>query len=906
MNLPVYNPHLLSKRDAIAQFIARKKTLDRVLENLPAELPSHLLFIGTRGMGKTTLLQRIRYAVEDDAQLHSRYIALQFPEEQYAVSDLLTFYLNCIDALSDALEREGKTEIAQYLDRELPQASHSAKAAMELLEGAAKLLGRRLLLLLDNAERILDQLEDKQQWSLRETLSSSPYFVFYGASTQAVISQFTSGKAFYEFFQIEWMNPLKPTEIEEILVELSKQAGEAEGKRVQRWIEEDRGRLQTLIRLTGGNPRTMVILLGLVLEGPADDFAGELERLLDACTPGYKGRMDDLPQQAQAVLHGVAEHFDPVSAAEIAAKVRVETTAVSTQLTRLIRMGLVEKTDAEESRARYQVVERFFNIWYLMRQARRVRARMRWLVEFLRVFYTREELVERGKERAEKLRGSDGSQLSRDFGYALAYSEAVEGRGRASLELSALRCLMDGSAAGRKQIQQIINLTDAGDPLRSRAERLQALDEAHELVFATNVEQEGWSAKEFWEELAGSWVLSAQEKKSVAASLEGLTSGQLVEVRKNLTRVFNGWGSVMQLNIFPDLLRFLLSERLVTLLDGSPEALEEARDALSDLPPQILRDLSERYGSTEIDLSIAYAWAELANDKDRALRMVEQVMQIVPPSALVCHVKGNLLREQKRTQEAERAYRQAIEIDPKYTVAWYNLGVLLSEQKRTEEAERAFRQAIEIDPKYTHAWNNLGVLLREQKRTEEAERAYRQAIEIDPKYTHAWNNLGLLLKGEASLECFVQCIILNPDDAEAWAFISKKIGSVEKAASGALAEHPGHPVAGTYLAAVLAAKQGWKSAEKQVVEFLPKLGADQLKTAWWALETLSKAAIKEKSALDLVGILENCGLGEAWRPWIVALRTAHSRRLADLKLVAPEVREPAEAILKLISQELFE
>ena len=40
----------------------------------------------------------------------------------------------------------------------------------------------------------------------------------------------------------------------------------------------------------------------------------------------------------------------------------------------------------DSKKALYQVAERFFNIWYLMRASRRVRAKLRWFVEFLRVF----------------------------------------------------------------------------------------------------------------------------------------------------------------------------------------------------------------------------------------------------------------------------------------------------------------------------------------------------------------------------------------------------------------------------------------------------------------------------------------------------------------------------------------
>ena len=45
---------------------------------LREERPPHVLIIGTRGMGKTTLLQRVRYGVEDAPELNRRYLVLSF------------------------------------------------------------------------------------------------------------------------------------------------------------------------------------------------------------------------------------------------------------------------------------------------------------------------------------------------------------------------------------------------------------------------------------------------------------------------------------------------------------------------------------------------------------------------------------------------------------------------------------------------------------------------------------------------------------------------------------------------------------------------------------------------------------------------------------------------------------
>jgi hypothetical protein len=66
---------------------------------------------------------------------------------------------------------------------------------------------------------------------------------------------------------------------------------------------------------------------------------------------------------------------------------------VSAQLKRLEDAGVVEKAPwFGEKKAAFQIAERFFNIWYLMRASRRVRQKLLWLVKFLEAWFDREKL----------------------------------------------------------------------------------------------------------------------------------------------------------------------------------------------------------------------------------------------------------------------------------------------------------------------------------------------------------------------------------------------------------------------------------------------------------------------------------------------------------------------------------
>ena len=499
-SVPLYNPHSLSKDEALAQFHARQATYESLMNLLREERPSHVLVIGTRGMGKTTLLQRVRYGVEDDVELKGRYLLLAFPEEQYNVNRLHHFLLNTLDALADAMER---LKNARMLAKVEAFSERVGKLSQEQIEELVpKFLAEistemkmNLLLLVDNADRLFETIEDREQWRLRELLSQRQDLTLFGATTQATDGIYGTERAFFEFFRIYRLTPLTLPEVRNLLLQLSESVEERDGeggaakRRVEEWLAADAARLRTLVQLTGGNPRTTVLLFHLVLDGLNGSAREYLEQMLDQCTPNYKGRVDDLPPQAQQVLHSVALKWDPVTASEIAEDAGLDTNAVSTQLTRLVRQGILEKADPGDSKkALYQVAERFFNIWYLMRASRRVRAKLRWFVEFLRVFFDSSELERMAWEQLKHFRGIWRTGAG-EFETAFAYILAARAD-RSAVEQYLQRECAEMEAAWRPYVESI---RSAGDSVRleglNRAVEATAQNDESELRNAITVDQ---------------------------------------------------------------------------------------------------------------------------------------------------------------------------------------------------------------------------------------------------------------------------------------------------------------------------------------------------------------------------------------------------------------------------------
>lgn len=114
-------------------------------------------------------------------------------------------------------------------------------------------------------------------------------------------------------------------------------------------------------------------------------------------------------------------------------RLRLDNRTVSMQLDRLFKAGIVERVKAIDMQTRepargsaYQIAERFFDIWYLMRASRRMRKRLLWLVEFLRIMHTPDELRDRAKRQLELCGLNARDELLRRAAYQFALADALD------------------------------------------------------------------------------------------------------------------------------------------------------------------------------------------------------------------------------------------------------------------------------------------------------------------------------------------------------------------------------------------------------------------------------------------------------------------------------------------------
>ena len=503
--------------------------VDDLRRETGASAPQHKLIVGQRGMGKTTLLRRFSHAVEDDAGLGAVWLPLIFPEEQYNIARLSDFWLNCLDALGDALEAQGQESQAGKLDAQrdaLPKdETLRSTAALGLLLEQSQALNKRLILLIDNLDIVLERLS-AQDWEIRRIISSDPRLLLVGATSRALATAYEYGRAFYDIFRVHELKGLTEKETSEVLRTLSELRGQPQ---VAKILDTAPGRIRAMHSLSGGNPRTVVLLYEVLESGFDGDARHDLERLLDLYTPLYKARFEEFAPQAQQVIDELAIHWDPMLAGELAEATHLAINAASAQLNRLEQQGMVEKVSLyDEKKQGFQIAERFFNIWYLMRASRRVRRRLVWLVRFMETWYDESELCEHAQTHITHAPGDGGRERHAEYSFALARA-VRQGPLRNALELDGIHALVDDG-----RLHQLSDFSDLPPELQDKKERMLVLKGLREQVLGSTRVWQGIDPTEFWRLLGGSPILALNEKQRIVAGLGNLPPEDLAKVWADL------------------------------------------------------------------------------------------------------------------------------------------------------------------------------------------------------------------------------------------------------------------------------------------------------------------------------------------------------------------------------------
>ncbi len=388
----LYNPHHQNKQQLIDRFVVRQKRFKSLFKDIreaSMEVPEqHMVIVGQRGMGKTSLLLRLSYAIEDEPSLKDWLVPIVFNEEQYSIGGLFGLWEETAKHLEDKLAAfEGLFDKMDALYQD--DLDRYGDTCFALLTEALHAEGKKLVLFIDNLGELFQKFSKKESQRLREILTTSADIRIIGASSTMIESFFQYDKPFYEFFKEIRLEGLNKEEAQKLLLELGEYYQKAVIKEI---IEHDPGRVEALRRLTGGVIRTMILLFEIFVDDKDGEAFGDLEKILDVITPLYKHRMDDLSRQQQQIVHAIAIHWDGISTKEIVRKTRLESKKISAQLSQLCDNDIIVKIPTGTKNHLYQLKERFFNVWYLMRNGRKYdKQRVVWLTRFFETWCKEED-----------------------------------------------------------------------------------------------------------------------------------------------------------------------------------------------------------------------------------------------------------------------------------------------------------------------------------------------------------------------------------------------------------------------------------------------------------------------------------------------------------------------------------
>lgn len=165
-------------------------------------------------------------------------------------------------------------------------------------------------------------------------------------------------------------------------------------------------------------------------------------------------------------------------------------------------------------------------------------------------------------------------------------------------------------------------------------------------------------------------------------------------------------------------------------------------------PDNFLRALAGWACVLLLSLSALVAHADTLDDAHRllkqgqlgpALEKTDQILANKPKDAQARFLKGLILTEMNRHNEAIAVFTKLTEDYPELPEPYNNLAVLYAQQKQYEKAKNALEMAIRTHPSYATAHENLGDIYARM-----ASQAYDKALQIDSSNTSAQSKLALI------------------------------------------------------------------------------------------------------------------------------------------------------------------
>ncbi len=687
-----YNPSFLTQEELIRSFVVRQMDLELIMEVVrentgPAN--QHVLVIGSRGAGKTMLVLRTAAEIRESEELSNVWYPIVFAEESYEVCSPGEFWLEVLFHLGEQTKERRWRKAFEELRSEKDESRLRERALSQVMDFADE-QGKRLLLVVENLNMLVgEQISSDDAWVLRHALLNEPNIMLLGTASSRFEQHENSEKAMFELFKIHELKPLDSDGCRKLWTSITGQQ-----------LQGDR--IRPIEILTGGNPRLLVIISTFAAKTSFKELMDDLIRLVDEHTEYFKSHLDNLPPLERKVFVALADLWQPSTAREVADAARIDVNKASAYLKRLLSKGAVAEVDKKGGRKWYQLAERMYNIYHLMRRRGQPSNRVRAVVDFMVHFYADEDLV-----RTTATIAAEACMLEPEFRHY--HYQAIEGI------LKSPQTEKYREKIIKQMPKQFFESPDLPESFR-KIEVLDKYIQSKPQEVPTKEEIRAGIPQHPEDPMA--WVRLANALSQETDRYDDAEKAyrKAIEIDPDYAWA---WGS----------LGFLLHDNL--------HRYEEAEQAYRKV--------------VEINPNDAIIWSKLGSLLQDELKRYEEAEQayrkavkIDPELVLALGGLGFLLHDNlHRYEEAEQAYRKVVEINPNDAYIWSRLGSLLHYHlQHYEEAEQAYRKAVKIDPELVLALGGLGFLLHDNlHRYEEAEQVYKKAIEIEPTDDFLWTRL---------------------------------------------------------------------------------------------------------------------------------------------------------------------
>lgn len=383
-----HNPMFLSETELESSFVVREAELGfllRIVRENDGPTNQHVIVIGTRGMGKTMLVRRLALAIQKDVLLGRKWYPVVLSEEIYDVAGEGELWLRVLERIA-MKEREAQRDHLRWLQRyetlrkEMDGKRLKVQALTALSEFATERCAK-ILVFVENLQMLLgEQSGINDAWDLRQTLLNNPEVMLVATATMRFGEIMNADRANFELFREITLAPLSTDDCRVLWHYITGEELVAE-------------RIRPMEILTGGSPRLLAILADFAKGRSLAELMDDLVILIDDHTTYFKANVESLPPMERRVFVTLAEIWEPAEARQVAERCRLGVNTASAMLKKLVGRGAVSEAGKVGRKNLYQIVERLYNIYHLMRLSGVAADRVRALVRFMVPLYGKERVA---------------------------------------------------------------------------------------------------------------------------------------------------------------------------------------------------------------------------------------------------------------------------------------------------------------------------------------------------------------------------------------------------------------------------------------------------------------------------------------------------------------------------------